>query len=100
MNTKNTPRKTYQQNYEDFWKSIVENPDGTLDRDKVMRELSDYSELISNATRVYCHVTGDRISKANTRAEDIIQVSDDIRQEEIDEATKGGIEEVSVLGDA
>lgn len=43
--------KTYQEEYEDFWKCIVENENGTLNKDQVMRELSDYSMVMDNCAR-------------------------------------------------
>ena len=58
--------KTYQEEYENFWKDIVENKDGTLNKDQVMRELSDYSMVMDNCARAYCLMTKQRISKQNT----------------------------------
>lgn len=58
--------KTYQEEYEDFWKDIVENEDGTLNKDQVMRELSDYSMVMDNCAKAYCLMTHQRISKQNT----------------------------------
>ena len=58
--------KTYQEEYEDFWKGIVENEDGTLNKDQVMRELSDYSMVMDNCAKAYCLMTHQRISKQNT----------------------------------
>ena len=56
----------YKKEYEDFWKDIVENEDGTLNKDQVMRELSDYSMVMDNCARAYCLMTKQRISKQNT----------------------------------
>lgn len=67
----------YVQTYEDFWKDLVENPDGTLNRDQVMRELHDYHHLMTQATLVYDHVTGGRVSKPNTLASDVVAVADE-----------------------
>ena len=58
--------KTYQEEYEEFWKDIVENEDGTLNKDQVMRELSDYSMVMDNCARAYSTMTKQRISKQNT----------------------------------
>lgn len=58
--------KTYQEEYEDFWKDIVENEDGTLNKDQVMRELSDYSMVMDNCEKAYSEMTNGKISKANT----------------------------------
>lgn len=56
----------YKQEYEKFWKDIVENEDGTLNKDQVMRELSDYSMVMDNCARAYYTMTCGRISKQNT----------------------------------
>lgn len=58
--------KNYKKEYEDFWKDIVENEDGTLNKDQVMRELSDYSMVMDNCARAFVLMTNGRISKQNT----------------------------------
>ncbi len=58
--------KNYQEEYEEFWKDIVENEDGTLNKDQVMRELSDYSMVMDNCAKAYSTMTKQRISKQNT----------------------------------
>lgn len=60
-------RKDYKEEYEDFWKEIVENEDGTLNKDQVMRELADYSMVMDNCASAYCTMTKQRISKQNTK---------------------------------
>ena len=59
--------KTYQEEYNDFWRDIVENEDGTLNKDQVMRELSDYSMVMDNCARAFYTMTNGRISKQNTK---------------------------------
>lgn len=56
----------YKKEYEEFWKDIVENEDGTLNKDQIMRELSDYSMVMDNCARAFCTMTKQRISKQNT----------------------------------
>jgi len=63
--------KDYKQDYEEFWKNIVE-VNGVLDKDKVMRELSDYHFMLQEVPKVYCEVSGGRISKPNTYAFEVI----------------------------
>jgi len=70
--------KDYEQTYNDHWKELVENPDGTLNKDSVMRELHDFSFLQDQAARVYCHVTGDRLSKLSYFASSVIAVADEV----------------------
>ena len=56
----------YKKEYEEFWKDIVENTDGTLNKDQVMRELADYSMVMDNCASAYSTMTKQRISKQNT----------------------------------
>lgn len=80
---------TYVENYNSTFKDIVEYEDGTLNKDQVMRELSDYAVFMDTATRVYCRVTGGRVSKINTTADAIIGVYED----EITETVNAEIED-------
>jgi hypothetical protein len=64
--------KDYVEIYNSFFKDIVENPDGTLNKDQVMRELSDYDTFMATAGKVYCEITGGMISKINTTADAIL----------------------------
>ena len=70
--------KTYQEEYEEFWKDIVENEDGTLNKDQVMRELSDYSMVMNNCTRAYYTMTNGRISKPNTMFFEVKNIFNDL----------------------
>jgi len=56
-------------------------------------ELSDYAFLLDQIPKVYCHITGGRLSKTNYHAHAVIGVHDEVRQEEIDEAVKEALEE-------
>lgn len=56
----------YIEEYNSFWKGIVENEDGTLNKDQVMKELSDYSMVMNNCACAYSTMTKQRISKQNT----------------------------------
>jgi hypothetical protein len=58
----------YVQSYDDFWKEIVEHPDGTLNRDQIMRELHDYRVVMKQVSIAYDDVTSGRLSKPNTAA--------------------------------
>lgn len=82
----------YVQTYDDFWREIVENPDGTLNRDQVMRELHDYRTLLEEVPKAYDEVTGGRLSKPNTAAQHVIAAVD----ERIETAWKETREHVAV----
>ena len=62
--------------WEMFWASIVA-PDGELIVEQVMRELADYSALMTRVSKVYMHITGGRMSKTNYTAEGVIEVADE-----------------------
>ena len=64
----------YEATYEERWKEIVENPDGSLNKDQVMRELHDYDGLMRRAAEVYIAVTGNRCSKPEYLAGSVISV--------------------------
>ena len=55
------------RDYEEFWKSIVENEDGTINKEQLKKELSDYLMIMDNCTRAYMLCSGGNISYPNTR---------------------------------
>jgi hypothetical protein len=69
--------KDYEEVYNRFWKEVVENEDGTLNKDQVMRELSDYFFVLDNVPKVYSHVTGGLLSKPNYEAGTVIAAADE-----------------------
>lgn len=81
----------YKQTYADFWKSIVEHPDGSLNRDQVMRELYDYWILLEEVPRAYDEVTCGRFSKPNTDHGWIVAAVD----ERINEAAHDSAKEIA-----
>lgn len=70
----------YEKDYQDFWKEIVENPDGSLNLDQVKRELSDYHSFMGTAAEVYMHITDGKISKIQTTAGAIISIADECEE--------------------
>lgn len=64
--------KDYKKTYNEFWKDIVEK-DGKLNKDQIMRELSDFSFMLDQVPKVYCEVSGGMISKTNTYAYEVIE---------------------------
>lgn len=68
-----------------FWQGIIYNEDGTLNEDKVLAELHDYLNCIGFAAVVYCHATGDKISKINTLPSVVMSVIDDHISEIVEE---------------
>lgn len=79
----------YESEYEIFWKSLVTNPDGSLNLDQIKRELYDYSTLMTNVGKLYYELTDGQISKSNT---DTIYIIDAV-DKRIKEAVKEALEE-------
>ena len=55
-----------EKNYQEFWKDIVENEDGSLNLEQVKKELCDYSMIMDNCTSAYSEMTCGNVSKPNT----------------------------------
>ena len=68
---------TPEEKYNSFWKEIVENEDGTINMDQLKKELSDFTLLIANVTKVYCNLTNSKISKPLTDPDVVIAVVED-----------------------
>ena len=87
----------YEKEYEEFWKDIVENEDGSLNKDQVMRELSDYSMIIDNCTKAYMIMSDGMISKPHTCFFEVENIFDDryIKKEYVKEEIEGMIEDSS-----
>jgi hypothetical protein len=62
-----------------FWTEDV-YPDGVT-AEQLADELIDYAMILKNVGRVYCHVTGGKVSKANTDAEVVCALADDFINE-------------------
>jgi F0F1-type ATP synthase delta subunit len=80
----------YETTFEEFWKDLVTNPDGSLNIDQVKRELHDYNCMLDEVPKVFCHVTGGLISKPNTKADFVIEefenYVDKLLKEEVEDA--------------
>ena len=74
----------HEKTWRDFWEPVVSGSDGMLDLDKIKRELYDYRILLTNASKVYDHVTGGLLSKTNYDASVVITAADDYQTKLID----------------
>jgi hypothetical protein len=81
----------------EFWQDIIYN-DGRIDEEQVMKELCDYRFVMQQASKVYDHVTGGKLSKIMYKAETIIAEADDLFnktfEENMDEYLKDKTEEL------
>jgi hypothetical protein len=69
--------RTPEDVYKDFWKFIIETPDGRIDMEQLMSELSDYYELIRTVQKVYPHITGDKLKATTYDADTICNSADE-----------------------
>ncbi|MED1863298.1 hypothetical protein P4V41_07500 [Fictibacillus nanhaiensis] len=67
--------KNHEKVYQEFWKAIVENEDGTLNVEQIKKELADYRVLLKEVPKVYDELAG--FSKPHTRASVIISAVND-----------------------
>lgn len=90
-------RPDYAQTYEDFWRELVENPDGTLNRDQIMRELHDYRVVMHEVALAYDDVTNGRLSKPNTAARHVVAAVNERIDTAIEDAKKEAADELEEL---
>ena len=80
------------KSFDENWKDIVTNPDGSINLGQIKKELYDYTFLMKNASEVYCDITGGKLSKTNYYSSVIISEADEnyreIYQKEIDELSQ------------
>lgn len=75
----------YEKTYDESWKEIIENEDGTLNLDQIKRELHDYWIVMGEVSEVYDDVTGGQVSKPNARASAVISAANESTQEWLDD---------------
>ncbi len=72
--------------FNEFWSEIVCNPDGSLNKEEVMKELYDYHFVLENVPKVYCAITNNTLSKPNYHAHAVISCYEEHLQADIDQA--------------
>lgn len=60
--------------YENFWKELVENKDGTLNKDQVKKELYDLNMLIKHLSKMYGRISNGMVSYPQTHPEVVIEM--------------------------
>lgn len=68
------PSEKVEKNFQEFWKDIVCNDDGTLNPIAVKNELSDYSFILDQVPKVYSEITDGRLSYPHYEAETVLQI--------------------------
>ena len=81
------PNKEWIEESNSFWKDIIYR-DGKIDEEQVLKELSDFYYVMKQVPRIYCHITGGKLSKVMYSAETIIAESNDYQQKCFEEYRK------------
>lgn len=68
------PSEDVEKNFQEFWKYLVCNEDGSLNTIAVKNELSDYRFMLEQVQKVYSEVTGGRLSYPTYEAETVLQI--------------------------
>ena len=89
--------RDFEQKYNEFWKEIVENPDGSLNKEQIMKELADFSVLIKNLSEIYCYMTGNMVSKPMVNSSVIIQICEEQLQESYQRGYEDAMSDVDAL---
>jgi hypothetical protein len=72
-NKENSPELLWNS----FWKKICTNPDGSLNLEQIKKELADFHYLIQEVPKVYCEITGNKMSYPNYPANSVLQAYED-----------------------
>lgn len=81
--SKNT-EKDIQANWEGTWKEILENPDGSINKEQLKLELMDFSDMIYRMSTLTCEITQNRMSYSTYAVSDIMGVVEEVREEELE----------------
>lgn len=90
---------TPEQEYNNFWKKIVENPDGSINKEQLMKELFDFSNMINNMCELAEYASCGMLSYPTYPASTIIGVFEEKLQEQYDYGYREGFEDASIGND-
>ncbi len=74
--------------FDEFWKPLVCNDDGSIHQDKLNAELWDCCQVMMEVPKVYDHITNGLLSKPNYPAAVVIAEYDDQTTRFVDECVK------------
>jgi hypothetical protein len=84
----------YMVTYAGHWQHIVENPDGSLNKDQVARELADYLMIMKHCAEIYSEVSRGRVSKPETLPSVVTGMYHEALNEAEDDAIRSLVEEL------
>lgn len=74
--------KKIENGWQNKWKEILENPDGSINVEQLKKELSDFDDLIDRMSTLTCFITRDRLSYPTYPVRTLIGVMEEIQEEE------------------
>lgn len=77
--------KEVNDNYDYFWKEIVENPNGSINFAQLKKELMDYTDMIHRMSTLTCEVTRNRLSYPTYSVKTILGVMNEVKEDELAE---------------
>ena len=91
-----TPASNYPDEMEDitadkaweWYEPFVTNDDGSIDVDALKNELFDAYFVLMQVSKVYCHITGGKLSKPMYFASKVIRAADQHLEEHVEEVMK------------
>ncbi len=78
--------KNFNKESDEFWADIIENKDGSLNKEQIYKELRDYYFLMKQVPEVYCAITNNALSYTTYSAKTVISVYEDCLGKEIETA--------------
>jgi hypothetical protein len=90
-------KSTPEEEYNAFWKEIVEDDAGNINKEQLMKELYDFSFMLREVPKVYMAISGNNLSYPTYHAETVIAQFEDFLEEERTQAVKDAIEDGEVV---
>lgn len=86
-------KEDVEENWNSVWKKILENPDGSINKEQLKLELMDFANLIHRMTTLTCEITGHRLSYPTYPVKTILEVHEQVKEEAIEQQKKDDLED-------
>lgn len=73
-----------EENWNIIWKEILENPDGSINKEQLKLELADYSDMIDRMTTLTYRLTNGILSYPTYPVETILAVHEEVLEDTLD----------------
>ncbi len=88
-----TPENVIEIDWEEYWKLILLNEDGSIDESKLKEVLSNYRRLVCEAMKVYCEITRGVIEDIGASAKEILAIANRELNSIVDAAKKDAVDQ-------